>query len=109
MQPEARERVRVLYDIPVSNEDWTIGEEPVPESQPHDIILDLLKAILLAFVARTRMSAQVARNLAVRFKESNPKIGCDPDLCLITPRTPEGDELTSLLLWKEGHTPPLVA
>src|SRR5262249_2385131 len=61
------------------------------------------------FITRTRMDAQVARNLAVRFSRENPKVGIDPDLCLISPRTPEGDSLESLRLWEPGHHPPMLA
>lgn len=104
-----RQNVRVQYEVPPANPDWTIPEETMPESQPHDLVLDLLKAILLARVASTKMNAQVARNLAIRFSKASPQIGVDPDLCLLSPRTPEGDELQSLLLWREGHAPPLVS
>lgn len=52
--------------------DWTFPEEPVPESQSHDQTLDLLEAILLAWVARTSRSALVARNLAVRWERPCP-------------------------------------
>ncbi|MBX3234214.1 MAG: Uma2 family endonuclease [Labilithrix sp.] len=97
------------HPVPRWSEEWLIPEETVPESQPHDIVLDLLKALLLAFVARTKMNAQVARNLAVRFTADNPRVGVDPDLCLITPRTPEGDDLESLRLWEPGHSPPALA
>jgi Uma2 family endonuclease len=102
------ERVRVHYEVPTSREDWTLCEEPVPESQPHDLTIDLLKALLLAWVARTRLSAQVVRNLAVRWDVSRPRMGVDPDLALISPRTPEGDELVSLCTWQEGHHPPVL-
>ncbi|MBI2391859.1 MAG: Uma2 family endonuclease [Deltaproteobacteria bacterium] len=81
----------------------------MPESQPHDQTIDLLKAILLAWVARTGRSAQVARNLAVRWEEREPNVGVDPDLCVIEPRTPEGDELESLCTWKRGHVAPRLA
>lgn len=97
------------YAVPRWSAEWLIPEETVPESQPHDKVLDLLKAILLAYVARTKMDAQVARNLAIRFTSENPRVGADPDLCLITPRTPEGDDLESLRLWEEGHRPPVLA
>jgi Uma2 family endonuclease len=97
------------YDVPVVRDDWVLPEEPMPESQPHDLVLDLLKAILLAWVARTGRDAQVARNLAVRWDEDRPRMGVDPDLCILSPRTPEGDELTSLCLWRPGHEPPRVA
>lgn len=101
-------RLSLRYEVAPSD-DWTLPVEPVPESQPHDLVLDLLKALLVHWIARTSMDAQVARNLAVRWDGNNPKVGVDPDLCLISPRTPEGDQLSSLCLWKPGHTAPLVS
>lgn len=99
------------YSVPVPrwSPDWLIPEETAPESQPHDVVLDLLKALLLAFVARTKMDALVARGLAVRFTQENPRIGADPDIALITPRPPDADDLDSLLLWEDGHPPPVLA
>jgi len=109
MASMASGRVLIQYEIPRSRPDWTLPEEPVPESQPHDQTLDLLKAILLAWVARTGRNAQVARNLAVRWDESEPRVGVDPDLCVLDPRTPEGEELESLCTWRPGHAPPRLA
>ncbi len=97
------------YRVPIDHSNWELPEEPVPESQPHDLVLDLLKAILLAFVARDGWNAQVVRNLAIRFRKEAPNVGIDPDLCVIVPRTPEGDDLDSLRLWEEGHEPPRLA
>ncbi len=105
--PEAR--VYLRYEVPRTRPDWTLPEEPVPESQPHDQTIDLLKALLLAWVGRTGRSAQVARNLAVRWDEAHPNVGMDPDLCVIEPRTPEGDELESLRTWQAGHAAPRLA
>jgi Uma2 family endonuclease len=102
-------RVALRYEVPRSCPDWTLPQEPVPESQTHDITLDLLKALLLAWVARTGLSAQVARNLAVRWDQEHPNVGVDPDLCVIVPRTPEGDDLESLCSWKPGHGAPRLA
>ncbi len=102
-------RVMIHYEIPRTRPDWTLPEEPVPESQPHDLTLDLLKQILLAWIAGTGRDAQIARNLAVRWEESEPNVGVDPDLSLIEPRTPEGDALEALCTWKPGHTPPRLA
>jgi Uma2 family endonuclease len=101
--------VTVRYEVPASRENWTLSEELMPESQPHDLVLDLLKLLLLAWVKRTGIDAQVARNLAVRWDEAHPSIGVDPDLCLIIPTTPEGDELSSLCLWHDGHRAPVLA
>lgn len=99
----------VRYSVPTTRDDWTLPEETMPESQPHDILLDLLKQLLLAWVKRSGLDAQVARNLAVRWDEAHPQIGIDPDLVVISPRTPEGDELTSLCTWNTGHYPPMLA
>ncbi len=109
MDARARRPVTVRYRVPASHADWTLSEELMPESQTHDLVLDLLKALLLAWVARAGLSAQVARNLAVRWDEAHPKVGVDPDLCVIVPRAPEGDDLESLRTWREGHTAPLLA
>ena len=107
--PLAPTRVGVRYEVPRTRPDWTLPEEPVPESVAHDRTLDLLKALLAAWVARTGLSALVARNLAVRWDEAHPAVGVDPDLCVITPRPPGADELTSLCTWKPGHPPPMLA
>ena len=107
MATTASARITLRYEVHAN--DWALPEEPVPESQPHDLAVDLLKAILLHWVARTARSAQVARNLAVRWDEQRPKTGVDPDLCVIEPRTPDGDDLTSLCTWRPGHTTPRLA
>jgi Uma2 family endonuclease len=100
---------RIMLRYEVSTRDWRLPEEPVPESQPHDLAVDLLKAILLHWVATTARDAQVARNLAVRWEERQPQVGIDPDLCVIAPAAPEGDDLTSLRTWLPGHTAPQLA
>ncbi len=105
----AAHAVRIVYEVPRTHPDWTLTEETVPESQPHDIVLDVLKALLLAWRDRMGISAQVARNLAVRWDEERPNIGVDPDLCVLCPRPPEGDELMSLCTWKAGHAAPALA
>lgn len=104
----AARKVGVRYEVPLADDAWTLPEETVPESQPHDLVLDLLKQILLAWASRVG-DTQVARNLAVRWDESRPQMGVDPDLCVIRPRTPEGDELMSLCTWESGHSPPVLA
>jgi len=99
----------VKHNVDCAREDWIIPEFTVPESQPHDLALDLLKAILVQWVKDKGRNAQVARNLAVRFYEEKPSIGVDPDLCVIEPSAPDGNFLSSLCLWKEGHEPPVLA
>lgn len=105
----ATPRVRIAYEVPRYRPDWTLPEVPVPESQTHDQSLDLLKALLLAWVARTGQSALVARNLAVRWVEERPQIGIDPDVCVIAPRPPDADALTSLRTWQPGQPAPRLA
>lgn len=104
----ATRKVGVRYEVPLADDAWILPEDTVPESQPHDIVLDLLKQILLQWASRVG-DAQVARNLAVRWDASRPQMGVDPDLCVIRPRTAEGDELMSLCTWESGHAPPVLA
>src|SRR5688572_30409327 len=102
MSSTAPRRVSVRYDVPLACDDWILSEEPVPESVAHDLVVELLKALLLAWAARGALPVQVARNLAVRWDEARPRVGIDPDLSVI-PRTPEGEALQSLCLWRPGH------
>lgn len=101
--------VTLRYDVEPTRDDWVLPEEPVPESLLHSQAVDLIKALLLHWVARTGLDAQVAPNLAFRWVEKHPKVGVDPDLCLISPSTPEGDELESLRAWAPGHSVPKLA
>jgi Uma2 family endonuclease len=101
--------VSVRYDVPVTADDWVLPEVPVPESVQHREIVELVAALLAAWAARMGNSAFVARNLAFRWVEQNPKIGVDPDVCLIEPAPPDPDELGSLLLWAPGHHAPRLA
>jgi Uma2 family endonuclease len=101
--------VNLQFDLPREHPSWELGAESMPESQPHDRTVELIKAILAHWAAKSGRSLQVVRNLAVRWVESWPAIGVDPDVCVIEPRTPEGDELTSLCTWLPGHRPPLLA
>lgn len=96
----------VRYEVPGFSERWTISEEPVPESAWHDASVQLLKALLVAWLARTARAAAVYRNLAIRVRSDRPKVGFDPDLCLIEPAPPEGSDLDSLKLWQPGHPAP---
>jgi Uma2 family endonuclease len=107
--PHPSRRPRIVYDIAEVREDWALSEEKVPESRPHDRRSENIHGQLDAMVERTGRNALVCRNLAVRWDEDRPGIGVDPDVCLIEPAPPEGEDLHSLLLWQTGHHPPLVA
>jgi len=94
------------YDLPGFSERWTLPEQPVPESAWHDACLELVKALLVAWIERTARDAAVYRNLAVRVRSDRPNVGFDPDICLVEPAPPEGSELESLQLWRAEHQPP---
>ncbi len=102
-------RARLAYDVERHYDDWTLTEETVPESRSHDLTLDLLKALLAAWAVRAGRNAQVGRNLAVRWEEERPNVGADPDLYVVEPPPPEGDDVESLRLWTPGHHPLLLA
>jgi hypothetical protein len=98
--------VALRYPVGVRLEEWLIPEGTVSESVVHDQAALHLQLLLRAWIDRTGRSARVARNLAIRFLESHPGVGIDPDLCLVDP-VPEGfGDLGSLRLWQPGHAPP---
>src|SRR6185295_11639099 len=88
------------------SERWTISEEPVPESAWHAECIELLKALLVAWVKRTGRDAYVYCDLAVRVRADLYGVGFDPDLMLVEPAPPERGNLDSLLLWRADHRPP---
>jgi hypothetical protein len=71
--------------------------------------VELVKALLVAWIARTARASAVYRNLAVRMRADRPSIGFDPDVCLVEPAPPEGYQLESLKLWHELHRAPSLA
>jgi Uma2 family endonuclease len=100
--------VLLAYEVH-SRDDWELSEEKVPESKPHDRRSELIFDLLDHWVRQTNLDAEVARNLAVRWDREHPRVGIDPDVCLITPAPPEGAEIDSLLSWMPGHHPPRIA
>jgi Uma2 family endonuclease len=101
--------VTLRYSVAHAKADWTLREEPVPESRPHYLTATLVREILEAWAGRSGRSMQVGANLAVRWVEERPAIGVDPDVYVVEPPPPEGDQVTSLRLWQPGHAPPLLA
>jgi Uma2 family endonuclease len=98
----------VRYRVPRWSPAWAIPEVPVPESDTHDIAIEYLRSLFLAWVARIGKNIKVARNLGIRWVPEEPRFGFDPDLCLIDP-APDDRPLKSLRLWKQGHAAPRVA
>jgi hypothetical protein len=88
---------------------WRLDETPVPESTLHDQAVALLVLLLAAWAERSGRQARVARNLALRFFEADPRIGLDPDAALYDPAPPDFDALASVSTWQPGHAAPKVA
>jgi Uma2 family endonuclease len=101
------QRVTLRYEVEPIHDDWALSEEPVPESSPHEIVSDRIKQLLAAWAARSGRRLKVGRNLAVRWDEAHPQVGADPDVYVVE-IPPDGDDVTSLRLWEEGHRPPLL-
>lgn len=99
---------RVTYDVPKSLPGWELPEETMPESVPHDAAVDVLKAIL-SWWARARADVQIARNLAVRWDAARPSVGVDPDVCVLEPKPPDAEHLSSVRTWLPGHVAPRLA
>jgi Uma2 family endonuclease len=108
-RPLSPSRVSLRYDVDRVRDDWVLPEETVPESRSHDLVLDLLKALLVMWARRAGRTVQVGRNLAIRWEQNRPSVGVDPDIYVVEPPPPEGDQVTSLRLWEPGHAPPLLA
>jgi len=98
--------VAIRYPVRPSPEAWILPEGTVPESPVHDEVAEGLKLLLRAWATRSPSKLRIARNLAIRFDEQNPRVGIDPDVCVLAPPPDDLDELGSLCLWKPGHTPP---
>lgn len=82
--------VRLVLDVPAreAEDEWVLTEENMPESTLHRDTVDLLRLILLAFVARTGRQALVAANFACRWDAAHPRAGVDPDIALVEPAPP---------------------
>jgi Uma2 family endonuclease len=111
LSPSVRRRgVRLSFEVEPYPASWLIeDDEKVPQSRPHHLRAHRLEALLLGWKARTGRNVQVGRELALRWDEQNPKVGVDPDVYVVEPPPPEGDEVMSLRTWDTGHYPPLLA
>ena len=100
----------VAADQVVSDADpWVLTEETLPESSRHDLITEHLRQVLLAWADRMGRPMKIGRNLAVRWDRERPQRGVDPDLYVVEPPPPEGDDVSSLRLWEPGHVAPRLA
>ena len=94
--------VFLRYGVRLDPDGWELPEGPVPESAPHDDLCDRLKHVLQHWVTREGRDAEVYRNLAVRFDPRRPRVGIDPDVCVVSPAPTERRALTSLQTWVHG-------
>ncbi len=104
-QPAALPVVR--YTVATPSHGWELGVT-MPESLLHDEIVSLLKALLSAWAARVPGSHCIARNIAVRWDETRPAIGVDPDVCVLSP-APSDPRLRSVRTWRDGLAAPVLA
>jgi Uma2 family endonuclease len=99
----------IRYPVPRWSPSWAVPEIPVPESRLHDQAIEYLRALLLAWIERSKSQADVLRNIGIRWVRSEPRAGFDPDLCLIDPAPDPDEELASLRLWEAGIAVPRLA
>ena len=108
MQAERTGEVDICFLVR-TQDDWTLTEGLVPVARTHELSADLAEAVLAHWARTVRPAAQVGKNLAVRWDRDRPAIGVDPDVYVVDPAPPEGDDVTSLRLWEPGHHAPLLA
>ena len=99
----------VRYTVPRWSPAWAIPEVPVSESQLHDQAIEWVRALLLAWAARSGRRVEVLRNIGIRWFQPEPRAGFDPDLCVLDPAPQVAEGLTSLRLWEPGLAPPIAA
>lgn len=107
--PMAAPRVIIAADVVPDPERWVLTEEHLPETSPHDLTSEHLRQLLLAWADRAGRRVKIGRNLAVRWDREHPQYGVDPDVYILDPPPPEGDEVLSLLMWRHGHFAPRLA
>ena len=101
--------VTLRYAISRAHDDWTLSDATMPESRPHRQRAALVEQQLEGWARRSGRRMQVGANLAVRWDEQHPNVGVDPDVYVVEPPPPEGEEVQSLRLWEPGHEPLLLA
>jgi Uma2 family endonuclease len=99
----------VRYTVPRWSPAWAIPEVPVSESQLHDQAIEYVRALLLAWAARSGRRITVLRNIGIRWFPPEPRAGFDPDLCVLDPAPEAPEGLSSLRLWEPGLAPPVLA
>ncbi|MFO0609598.1 MAG: Uma2 family endonuclease [Polyangiales bacterium] len=107
---QARKRVELTFEVPYSHPSWVLEDEQVPISAAQDNATTELASVWRAWSRRAGRPVSVRRDLAVRWDEEHPRIGVDPDVCLLEPPPATPDPaLRSLRTWREGDDAPKVA
>ncbi len=79
----------------------------MPESTAHDTAVLQIYLLLVEWALKQPGQVRIARNLAVRWIETHPQSGIDPDICVLDSSPPGSElDLSSLCLWKPGHVVP---
>jgi hypothetical protein len=89
----------VRYSLAEFSDAWVIPEEPVPESAWHDRCLEIFKALLEEWVLSTGRNAAVFRDIAIHARREKPRLGWNPDVCLVEPAPAGAAWLESMRLW----------
>jgi hypothetical protein len=98
--------VIVRYRVPGFSERWTLPEGTVPEAAWHYERAEQFRNRAASGLARAGRSAAVYRNLALRVRQDRPRVGFDPDICVVEPPPPEPRAIDSLKLWLPDHRAP---
>ena len=100
--------VDVVFEAPRWSERWVLEDGvTMPEGPEHQQTTELLSSVLRAWIDRTARDASALVNVAVRWDKRHPKMGVDPDVCLVEPALPKGEK--SVRTWIDGHHAPRVA
>ncbi|MFO0606656.1 MAG: Uma2 family endonuclease [Polyangiales bacterium] len=106
---QARKRVELTFEVPYSHPSWVLEDEQVPISAVQDEATRVLDSVWRAWSRRTGRAVGVRRDLAIRWDEEHPRIGVDPDVCLLEPPPATAvADLRSLRTWREGDEAPKV-
>jgi Uma2 family endonuclease len=98
--------VIVRHRVPGFSERWILPETTVPEAAWHDDAAGAFRDLLVEWVRRTGRDAAVYRNIAVRMREDRPKVGFDPDVCIVEPAPDSPRDIESIRIWRSGHSVP---
>lgn len=102
-------RVIHRYEIVPDPVRWVLPEGTVPESKPHANESSRFEQYFRRWAELAGRRVLVGRNQGVRWDREHPQYGVDPDVFIVEPPPPEGEELRSLRLWEPGHVAPLLA